>query len=286
MLPGHHPGQRFFQREVGAQRENIGARHHQLANGRIVQFQGIVDHFFLEFRNLAKTAAGGHDQLELVRRVHHAPPAAAELAGPEHFQRKAARFAHDKKERTSDFQKDVHGRGYCQGDTLGSLQGQGLGYQLAQDDVQVRNQEEGDDDGDGVGIHRDVGDPAQEFFEQPSQRRLADPAQAEAGDGDAQLDSIDDLVQVLVQPLDNAGADAAGFDQLLDSGVADADQGKLGGREKGVGRNQEQDEKHPQQRKSYHGSLILTFQRLCSRVPSHPSGRFAGDSPDGADGAN
>jgi hypothetical protein len=52
-----------------------------------------------------------------------------------------------------------------------------------------------------------------------------------------------------------------GFDQLLYAGITDADQSKLGGGEEGIGRDQEQDQKDPEQHKSDHGDVILTFQR-------------------------
>ena len=49
--------------------------------------------------------------------------------------------------------------------------------------------------------------------------------------------------------------------ELLDAGIAHADQGELRGSKECVGRHQEQDEKHPQQHVGNHGRLILTFQR-------------------------
>ena len=84
------------------------------------------------------------------------------------------------------------------------------------------------------------------------QHRLADPAEREADDGDAKLHAVDDFIQVAVQFLDDAGADAAGVDELLDPGLADADQRKLRGRKESVGRHQQQDQKYPQQHKSDH----------------------------------
>ena len=59
-----------------------------------------------------------------------------------------------------------------------------------------------------------------------------------------------------MQALDDAGADASGFDELLDSSVANADQGELGGREKRVGCHQEKDQKHAEQHKGDHLEVI------------------------------
>ena len=98
-------------------------------------------------------------------------------------------------------------------------------------------------------------------FKQARQYRLADPAQRQAADGDAQLHAVDDPLELLVKLEDGARADATGLNQLLDSRFADADQRKLGRCEERIGCHQEQDEKHPQQHIRNHGGIILTFQR-------------------------
>src|SRR5580698_2505922 len=81
---------------------------------------------------------------------------------------------------------------------------------------------------------------------------FTDPAEGQADDGDAELNAVDDLVEVAVQLLDNAGTDAAGFDELLDAGLANADQGEFGGGEERIGCDQQQDKKHLQQHVGKH----------------------------------
>ena len=61
--------QSIVEREIAGQRKNVGTWHHDFADGDVFQFQGVMDHFFLEGRDLAELSAGGHDQLEFVRRV-------------------------------------------------------------------------------------------------------------------------------------------------------------------------------------------------------------------------
>jgi len=56
-----------------------------------------------------------------------------------------------------------------------------------------------------------------------------------------------------VQLLNNAGADTAGFDELLNAGFANAYQGEFGRGKERVGCDQEQDQKHPDQHKCDHG---------------------------------
>ncbi len=76
---------------------------------------------------------------------------------------------------------------------------------------------------------------------------FADPAESQADHGDAELNAVDDFVEVLVEALDDAGADASGVDELLDAGIADADEGKFGGGEERIGCYQEKDQKDPEQ---------------------------------------
>jgi hypothetical protein len=66
------------------------------------------------------------------------------------------------------------------------------------------------------------------------------------------LNAVDDFVEVLVETLDDAGAGAAGVDELLDAGIADADQGELRSREKRVRRYQEKDQQYAEQHESDH----------------------------------
>ena len=116
-------------------------------------------------------------------------------------------------------------------------------------------------DGDGVRVDGGVGDASDPALEQSRQNRLAQPAQGQAGDGDSELHAVYYAAELLVEFEDGAGADAVGFDQLLDARFADADQRELGCGEEGIDRHQEQYNEHPQQHGCNHGTLILTFQR-------------------------
>ena len=55
-----------------------------------------------------------------------------------------------------------------------------------------------------------------------------------------------------MEALHDAGADASGFDELLDAGVAHADQGELRGGEKRIRCHQEKDQEHAEQHKGDH----------------------------------
>ena len=217
-----------------------------------------MDHFFLEGRDLSELPAGGHDELEFVGRVHRT------LSDPARTQRSqypSRGPAHHEQQRTGQGQKDVHRTGHRQRHLLRPLQGQRLGNQFAQNDVQAGDQNEGDEDCDAVCVNRGVGNILNRAQHHLGQQGLADPAQGQADDGDSQLDAVDHFVQVAMELLHDAGANATGRNQLLDAGITDADQREFRGREECVGRHQEQDEEHPQQHVGNHGRLILTFQR-------------------------
>ena len=100
-------------------------------------------------------------------------------------------------------------------------------------------------------------------FHEAGDHGLADPAERQADHGDAELNAVDDFVEMLVEALDDARADASGLDELLDAGIAHAHQGEFGGREEGIGCHQEQDQKDPEQHKGDHGRVILTFESSC-----------------------
>src|SRR5262249_40551331 len=68
--------------------------------------------------------------------------------------------------------------------------------------------------------------------------RLADPAEGDAGERDAELRGGDGPVQVGDRTLDGRGRADALADHLLDPGLAHGDEGELGGDEEAVERYQ------------------------------------------------
>jgi hypothetical protein len=216
-----------------------------------------VDHFLLRRGNLAELAAGGDDELEFVGGVDRASTAGVPRA--EESQDEAAGTAHEKKQRASDGEERFHRSSHGKRDLLGALEGESLGNKFAEEDVQVGNQAKSDDDGNTVGIDggvRDLLDKAKRPY-QLGNHGLADPAQGEADHGDAQLDAVDDFIEMLMEALHDAGADAARFDELLNSGVANADQGELRCREKRICGHQEKDQQHAKQHEGDHLVAIL-----------------------------
>ena len=87
---------------------------------------------------------------------------------------------------------------------------------------------------------------------------FADPAESQAGERDAELHGGDEVVELLMELLDGARADAVRSQQLLEPGLADADHGEFGGDKKCV-RCDQQDHCHdPQHNESNHQGEILS----------------------------
>src|SRR6202451_390448 len=218
----------------------------------------MVDHFFLEQRNLAKLATGSHNELEFVGRMYRS---LSYLARAEDVQHETGSRAHPENKGPGQGEENLHGSRDRQGYLLAALQSQRLRNQFPKDHVQAGDEDECDADGNPVGVNLRVGDLAERFREDTGQHGFADKTESQAYDCDSQLNTVDYFVEVSVQLLDNAGADAPGFDQLLNAGFANADQGEFGRGKERVGCDQEQNQKHPDQHKCDHGCVILTFQR-------------------------
>ncbi|OMP13004.1 hypothetical protein COLO4_02447 [Corchorus olitorius] len=121
----------------------------------------------------------------------------------------------------------------------------GLGRQLADHDVQVGDDEEGREEGDAVDhLGAADADGAEQGFEQFGEGRLADPAQAQGGQGDAELAGGEVGVELVVHLLEDAPAPAVLLGDGLHAGGAQLDHGELGGDEEAVEQHEEEGEEH------------------------------------------
>ena len=73
-------------------------------------------------------------------------------------------------------------------------------------------------DADGVGVEVGVRQADEERLQHVRHGRLADPAQGQAGESDAELHGSDEFVELLVELLDGAGTDAVGGDAAAAAG--------------------------------------------------------------------
>src|ERR1035437_5073647 len=201
-----------FDGQDGGQGKDLLARGHDLADGHVFQFEGAED----EGGRVFKEADGG--------------------AGQGH--------------------EEEHGRGDGDGESLGAAQGEGFGDEFADHYVEVSDEGEAEGDGDDVGVDEGVslgeGQCANPSHEGGGGQRLADPAEGQGAEGDAELDGGEKVVQIALQAADGAGAGDGGGQHLLDAGVADGDQGELGGHKEGVGQNEQADSDELEQGETGH----------------------------------
>ena len=92
-------------------------------------------------------------------------------------------------------------------------------------------------------------------------QRFADPAQGQRAEGDAELHGGKKVVQVALQAADGAGSGDAGGEHLLDAGVADGDQGELGGHKEGVGQDEQAHGDKLEQRQTVHLPVRIALLR-------------------------
>ena len=133
-------------------------------------------------------------------------------------------------ERKKDVVENEEWGGDPEGDGLGALDGEGLGGEFAENNV-----EKGDDGKrDREGDRRDGGGIAEapareEWLDAVGDVGFADPAQTEAGEGDAELGGREGGVEVLGGLKGEFYAPAPGLLQRAELADADLDEGKLGG---------------------------------------------------------
>ncbi len=124
---------------ICGQREDLAARGHDLANDDVVQLDGAMDDLLLKYGEKSHTTGGCGDELQLFRRVHCA---FATERSTEDSKDDGCGGVHQPDQGPRDTDKDVHGASDGQGDALGTLQSEGLGDQLAEQDLEIGDQEQ------------------------------------------------------------------------------------------------------------------------------------------------
>jgi hypothetical protein len=144
-----------------------------------------------------------------------------------------------------DAVENLHGQGDDQGCFFGPLQGDGLGREFTDDDVQEGDQAKSDGKGDGV-QHRRWHAALEQGAQQIGHGGFADPAQAQGREGDAKLGGGDVGVQVVDEPQQASGFLVAVGGQDGDTRTPHSHQGELRGYEKAVGQDEKGDQKQIQ----------------------------------------
>ena len=95
--------------------------------------------------------------------------------------------------------------------------------------MRIRAQAEHDGDyGDEVGVELGVRNGLEPALEDAGDDGLADPAEGETAEGDAELDGGEEFVKVFLEAADGAGSEDILGDEMLDASLANADEGEFG----------------------------------------------------------
>ncbi len=205
----HYSSHGFFERQVGWQRKDIVTRHHDLADGQVTQFQGVVHHLFLGFRQQADSATGRDNEFQFFRRVDSTFPHGARA---EAAQDEIGRLGHEEQERTHYGDEEVHGAGYGKRNSLRFLQGQRFRHQFTKEDVHVGNHHKGQSGCYPVSVKARIRDVLHPRHQNGRERAFAHPSQGQTGESHAELDSRQKFIEPLLEPLDDPGAHAALLD--------------------------------------------------------------------------
>ena len=101
--------------------------------------------------------------------------------------------------RGEDMVKGIKSRSYNQGIAFCVLNGQRFGHQFTQNHVQQGDKAKGDTKTNGVKQNRIIWQPkAKNSLQQAGDGRLANPAQAQRGEGNAQLNGAEIGVELII----------------------------------------------------------------------------------------
>ena len=257
-VAGDDLGAGFFKQHVGGQREDLLARGHDLADGNVVKFEGAVDERFLKLGQQAHAAGGGGDELELVGGVDSGALGEGDI---EAAQNGGCRYLEQADGGAGEGHEDQHGRRNGDSESLGAAQGQRLGHQFADDDMEVGDEGKAKGDGGDVCVEAGVRQAAKPTMKDGGGERLAEPAEGQRTEGDAKLHGGQKLVEAELQAADSARSGDVGGQHLFDAGFADGDQRKLGGHKESVGQDEHGHGDKFEQREAVHLGERIALQR-------------------------
>ena len=180
-----HRRERLLGRHLDRDGRDLGPRHHHVGRVLVAEDEDLVDHLLLFVLDLALLARAReeHAQLGLRERV-------ALRAGrlePEHVQHAVGRLAQHPDERREHREERAHGRRHPERRALGVPERDALRHELADHDVREREDQVGEQHGE---------DRRHPVVERVRERLLAERADAERGERDAELHRGDELRRV------------------------------------------------------------------------------------------
>jgi len=256
----------LFYRHVCGQRENLLTRRHDLADGYVVELKGAMDEGFLKTRQDACAAGGGGNELELFGRMSAGALGELDIEAAEGDTGGTAEEAHGG---THYSHEEEHGRRNGDGEGLRAAQSERFGNEFAENDVEVSDEAEAQDDGcDGYGVRIDqrmcerVREPVDNGKNNLRGKGLAEPAESQGAEGDAELNGGEKVVEIVLETANGAGAGHAGVQHLLYACVTDGDQCELGGDKETIGQDQHANRDALEEKETVHHGVRIAFLRL------------------------
>jgi len=239
---GHNANQLIL-RAVHVEGLHAPARRHDLADGALAEVEDVADERFLIVLDETALDALGDDQFQLLGR--HQPAVAVGRGNAHQPQQQVADAVEQAHRVVEDAAGEAHQRVELDGHRRSIGQSQRLGDHLADDDVEIGQQRQGDDVADRARGGR--GEPAQLLqvrLDKVADSRLGVHGQPQRSQGDAQLRRGDVVIELRTQ-LQHVqhvpGHDVALVGHLLHLRVAHANDGELGGDEDAIDDHQDQD---------------------------------------------
>ena len=220
-----HRRERLLRRHLDRDRGDLGPRHHHVRRVLVAEDEDLVDHLLLFVLDLALLARARqqHAQLGLGERI-------ALRAGrlePEHVQHAVGRLAQHPHERREQREERAHRRRDPERRALGVPERDALRHELADHDVRERQDQVREQHGE---------DRRHPLVERMRERLLAEGADAERGERDAELHRGDELRRIGRDAQHGAGPPVALVVQLDDPRPAGRDERVLRRHEEGVER--------------------------------------------------
>ena len=229
--------------------QDLFPRNHHVAHLRPRHTEDVAQDLSRIGSDLSGIPSLDHQQQELLGGMDREV-----LAGGPHTEQAhqpVAGTVHEHQYRTEDAPEDQQGPCAPQRNLPRPVEGQRLGRELTDDDVEEGDDGEGNHHGGRVhGDRRTQSDAGEDRGDQPGDAGFAHEAETDAGQGDPELSGCDGVIQVLDGDGRGPGATAPFIDPELDLGAPDGHQGELRRHEVRVGEDQDCNNEKTEQGKS------------------------------------
>ena len=162
---------------------------------------------------------------------------------PEQLEQQVGRRVEDPDEGEKGFVEEDQRNGDGERGGPGHADRQRLGGEFPEDDVEGTDRDKPHGQGDEMRLFGREPEPDDDRFEHAGDDGLADPAQAETGEGDSQLTGREIGIKPGEDRFGHFRGPGAFTGQLFNLTESHLDEGELGGHEKAVGRQQQHDGK-------------------------------------------